>query len=424
MTALSAGAISCSHQTPPDPVPPVKAGAVRTGITVLLDDSIALVRDKRVGLLTNQTGTDERGLSDIELLTTDKRAVAARVKLVSILAPEHGLAGTDDRTNLPNGREPRTGLPVFSLYGATTMPPPDSALDSLDVIVVDLQDIGTRTWTRVGAMVYTMRAAARRRIPIIVLDRPNPLGGTRAEGPVLDTTLANADDPTAGKPGRAYALYPVPLRHGMTIGELALLYNERLQLGAELHVIAMRGWRRVMWLDDTGIAWVQPSPNIPTLASALVYPALVPLEGTNVSVGRGTPESFQQFGASWLNAKAVAVLLSNRELAGVRFETTSFTPNSPSDAKFAGRKIPGVRIVVTDRERVQMSRVGAAIVHALGRLHADSLRVDTMAFDLRFGSPAARRALLRGDDPDEVMDRQLPALIDFERRARALRLYR
>ena len=193
---------------------------------------------------------------------------------------------------------------------------PDSTLRGLDVLVVDLQDIGTRTWTYVGSIIYSMRAAARNQLPIVVLDRPNPLGGVRADGPLLDPSIANAEDPTPTRPGKAYALYPAPLRHGMTMGELARFFNAKLGLNARLHVVPMDGWRRTMWLDETGLPWVRPSPNLPTLASATSYPSLVPYEATNVSVGRGTPDAFQRFGAPWLRADSVVALLRSAPAAG------------------------------------------------------------------------------------------------------------
>ena len=397
---------------------------VRLGVSVLLDDSGHLIRGKRVGLLTNHTGIDERGQTTVELLTSDARATALGVKVVALLVPEHGLAGTEDRTNLPGGRDPRTGIPMHSLYGAATIAPPDSALRDLDAIVVDLQDIGTRTWTYVGVMVYAMRAGARRGLPVLVLDRPNPITGSRSEGPLLDSTLANPNDPSPTRPGRAFALYPLPLRHGMTVGELARYYNETIPLRAELTVIPMSGWRRSLWFDQTTIPWVRPSPNMPSLASALTYPALVAFESSNVSVGRGTDEAFQRLGAPWMRAKPLADMLNARELVGIRFEPFEFTPQAPTDGKYGGRKIPGLRLVVTDRDRVQVSRVGAALLWAIARLHSDSLRLDSLGFDLRFGAPSARRALLRGDDPDEVIDRELPAAMAVDQRARRFRIYR
>ena len=397
---------------------------VRPGISVLLSDSIHLIRGRRIGLLTNQTGIDEVGRSDIELLRTDPRAVAAQVSLVQLFSPEHGIRGTEDREQIASGVDERSGLPIHSLYGAGTVAMPDSMLRRLDALVFDLQDIGTRTWTYVGNLVYALRAAKRTGVPLIVLDRPAPLNGTRRDGPMLDSAIANPEEPSPTRPGRAYALYPFPLRHGMTMGELALYYNATLGLDAPLRVVPMAGWRRAMWFDDTKLPWVKPSPNLPSLTSATIYPSLVPLEASNVSVGRGTAEAFQQFGASWLPAEETARLLNSRGIAGVHFETVTFTPVDPGDRKFAGQRIPGVRVVIDERDRLHSGRLGASIVWALLRTSRDSLRITPLSFDLRFGSAAGREALFAGEDPDTVIDREIPAVIAFERAARPHFLYR
>lgn len=397
---------------------------VRPGITVLLDDSVHLIRGKRIGLLTNQTGVDERGRSDIDLLHSDPRAAAAGVRLVRLFSPEHGIRGTEDRSNLANAVDETTGLTIHSLYGAGTIAPPDSTLRDLDALLIDLQDIGTRTWTYVGNVVYALRAARRTGVTLIVLDRPNPITGARRDGPMLDAGIANPEEPAPGRPGRAYALYPFPLRHGMTMGEMALYFNDTLAIGAQLRVIPITGWRRTAWFDETGLPWVKPSPNMPTLASAITYPSLVPFEGSNVSVGRGTNEAFQRFGAPWMRAREVAELLNGRGLPGVRFAVESFTPRSPGDRKYADREIPGIRIIVEDRERVHAGRIGASILWALLQVNRDSLRITASTWDLRFGSPAGREALLAGEDPDTVIDRDLPAVVAFERAVRRYLLYR
>jgi uncharacterized protein YbbC (DUF1343 family) len=424
--AILAGA-ACSPargSSSADDASAAQPGRVRPGISVLLTDSVHLIRGKRIGLLTNQTGLDEQGRSDIDLLRSDSRATAANVTLVRLFSPEHGIRGTEDRSNIASTVDERTGLPIHSLYGAMTIAPPDTTLRDLDALVFDLADIGTRTWTYVGNLVYSLRAAKRTGIELIVLDRPNPLNGARRDGPMLDASLANPDEPTPARAGQAYALYPFPLRHGMTMGEMALYYNATLNIGAHLRVIPMAGWRRAMWYDDTGLPWVRPSPNMPTLTSALIYPALVPFEGSNLSVGRGTSEAFQQVGAPWLNAAEVARTLNARGIAGVHFDAIEFTPTEPGDRKFAGQRIPGVRIVIDDRNRVHAGRLGASILWAVTRVNRDSLRVTARTFDLRFGNPAAREALMAGEDPDTVIDREIPGVVAFERAARPYFLYR
>jgi uncharacterized protein YbbC (DUF1343 family) len=374
----------------------------------LLEDSLGLVEGKRIALLTNQTGIDEHGVSDI-----DRLAHAPGVHLVALCSPEHGIRGTIDRQFVGNGVDSATGLPIYSLYGAAALAPPDSLLARIDVLVIDLQDVGTRTWTYVGSVVYALRAAAAAHVAVVVLDRPNPITGTRVQGLLLDSTL----------PSRAYALYPMPLRHGLTMGELTLFYNDVLGLHANLHVVPARGWRRHVWFEDTGLPWVPPSPNLPSLTSVLLYPALVPFEGSNLSVGRGTPHAFEQLGAPWLDAEGTVVALNRLSLDGVRFAVDTFTPVAPTDGKYPGRPLPAVRITVTDRDKIDVGRLGAALLWATARTAGDSLRLDTLAVDLRLGSGAVRRALVAGADPNRVAAREAKAITTFERRARRYWLY-
>ena len=397
---------------------------VRPGISVLLDERVGLITNRRVALLTNNTGVDEHGKSDVDLLREDKRALKARVQLAVLFAPEHGLRGTEDHPFVQGETDARSGLAVHSLYQNGTIGPADSLLRGVDVLVVDLQDSGTRTWTYVGAMLYTMRAAARLHLPILVLDRPNPITGTRVEGPMLDSLLADANDPLPEKRGKAHALYPVPLRHGMTMGEMALLLNDRLAVNADLTVVPVKGWHRAMWFDETKLSWVRPSPNLPTLQSVLIYPGTVAFEATNLSVGRGTAEPFQRIGAPWLRAQEIVDLLSERLIPGVKFVAEHFTPRAPTDGKYDGVSLPGVRIVVTDRERVSPSRVGAALLWAVAKTSHDSLTFRLPRFDELLGSARAREALVRGDDPDSVLDQELPAVIAWRDSVRRYFLYR
>ncbi len=406
-----------------DPPNELAQARVRPGITVLLNDSVGLIRGKRIGLLTNQTGVNEEGESDIDLLRGAK-AKRANVSLVMLFSPEHGIRGTEDRENIGNSADSRTGLPIISLYGNQTTAPPDSLMRKLDALVFDLQDIGTRTWTYVGAMIYSMRAAARTGRMIIVLDRPNPITGFIVEGPVLDSTLSNANDPAPGRPGLAYALYPMPLRHGMTMGEMALMFNEVLGINANLKVVPMVNWRRELWFDRTDLPWVRPSPNMPSLQSAMLYPGLVAFEGSNLSVGRGTPTAFQIIGAPWLKARETIALLRDREVRGVRFVEEEFTPVSPTDGKYAGQRIPGIRIVVTNRTALQSGRVGATLLWAIAKTSGAGLTINDRAFDLRFGAPRVRQALMRGEDPDAVVDREYREAFEFRERTRRYLLYR
>lgn len=399
------------------------AARVRPGITVLLQDSVHLIAGKRVALLTNQSGIDEEGRSSIDLLYRPPE-LARGARLVTLFSPEHGIRGTEDRTNIASERDQRTGLLVHSLYGATVLPPPDSALRDVDVLVIDLQDLGARPWTYVASMVYALQAAAKNNVDAIVLDRPNPITASRVEGPVLDSNRAYAGVHTAERRARPTTVHPIPMRHGMTMGELARYYNATLRLGARLHVVPVAGWRRDMWFDETGLPWVKPSPNMPDLTSATLYPGTVIFEATNLSVGRGTPIAFQQVGAPWLNAERVVALLRERNLPGVRFETATFTPQNPTDRKFPGQQLRAVRLIVTDRNQVEPVRTAATMVWAIARAHPDSLRVREQGFDDLFGSPRVRQALLRGDDPDQVLQREQPRVEAFRRETKPYLIYR
>lgn len=396
---------------------------VHPGINVLLSDSASLIAGKRLAILTNQSGVDEKGRRDIDLLRTDRRARNVNAHLVTIFSPEHGIAGVEDRPGIASGIDKASGLPVISLYGAETMPPPDSAVRAVDMVLIDLQDVGSRTWTYEGAMVYTMRAAARARKPVVILDRPNPITGSDVEGPVLDSSLANPNDPAPGKPGIAWALYPIPLRHGMTMGELARFYNDELKIGADLHVIPARNWSREIWFDRTGLPFVPPSPNLRTLESEMLYTGLVPFEATNVSVGRGTPESFRRIGAPWMDAAKVLAFLKERPVNGVRFIREDFTPRSPGDGKYNGQLVHGLRIEVTERNALKTARLCAALLSAIHRANPSDLTIREARFDRLFGSPAVRVAVLGGEDPDAVIDRTYGPAYAFRDRVKKYLLY-
>jgi uncharacterized protein YbbC (DUF1343 family) len=398
--------------------------AVRPGITVLLEDSVHLVRGRRVGLLTNQSGVDAQRRSDVDLLWDDPRARAAGVRLVRLFAPEHGIRGTEDRTNLDDETDRRTGLRIHSLYRQTTVPPDDALLRDLDVLVIDLQDLGARPWTYPATMLYAVRAAGRTKIPVVVLDRPNPITGARVEGPVADSALTNADDDRPEKRARPTALFPIPLRHGLTMGELARFYNATLGLGADLHVVPAAGWTRGTWFDETGLPWVQPSPNMPSLTSAALYPGIVAFEPTNVSVGRGTPTAFQLIGAPWMDPARVLALVDTIPLPGLRLSAERFTPVKPGDSKYGGRDIPGLRLTVTDRDALDATRTFTVLFWAIARAHPDSLRVRATDFDRTYGPAALRTALLRGEHPDSVLARTAPAVAAFRARIAPFLMYR
>ncbi len=385
---------------------------VRPGIEVLLADSLALVAHRRVGLLTNQTGVDRAGRRDVDLL---------RGMVTVLFSPEHGFAGTADRPDLPDATDSTTGLPIYSLYRATPAAARAAlaALDGVDVLVVDLQDIGARYYTYAATAAWLMRAAARRHKPVVVLDRPDPLGGLLVQG-----NVAPAPPPADSGPP---AFLPVPMRPGMTIGELLRFANDALGIGARLTVVPAAGWRRAMFYDETGLPWVRPSPNMPDLESAMHYPGVCLFEGTNLSVGRGTPLAFQVVGAPWLDTAAVLAALRRgapgwrAALRGVTVSGAVFVPRAPSDGKYDGVPLPGLRLRVTDRRRYDPTKAAVVLLAALRAVHGDALRFRAEHFDRLAAGPALREALLAGRPPAEIWGAWTPALAAFARtRARYL----
>jgi uncharacterized protein YbbC (DUF1343 family)/CubicO group peptidase (beta-lactamase class C family) len=350
------------------------------GIDVLASEGFARIRGKRVALLTNQTGRSAKGVSTIDLI-----AHAPGVGLVALLSPEHGIRGQlDDR--VPSSRDETTGLPIFSLYGDTRRPT-EPMLHGVDTVVVDLADIGARFYTYPATVAYVLEEAARRKLAVIVLDRPNPVDGFDIEGPYQDA-------PSVGFNG----YLPMPIRHGLTIGELARLFNGEKALGADLTVVSMKNWRRDAWFDDTGLAWVNPSPNIRSLVAATLYPGLGAIEGTNISVGRGTDTPFEQIGAPWIDDTAFAASLNARELAGVRFYPVTFTP--AAGAKLGGQTCHGVFAIVTDRDRIRPVRVGLEIAATLSKMYGSLFALDDSAYLM--GSRAAIEKIRAGADPASI----------------------
>ena len=325
---------------------------VLTGIDVLREDNYALLSSGRIGLVTNHTGVDRSGNSDIRLLHD-----ATNVELVRVFSPEHGISGTLDIPVIRDGVETTSGIPVISLYGEVRRPT-QVMLKDIDTLVFDIQDIGTRFYTYISTMGYAMQAAAEYGVRFVVLDRPNPINGVDVAGPVLDD----------GKQSFV-GFHRIPVRHGMTVGELARMFKDELQLDLDLHVVRVQGWSRPEYFDATGISWINPSPNIRSLTAAILYPGIGLLETTNLSVGRGTATPFEVFGAPWLDAGTLAARLTDREIPGIRFDVIEFTPDA---SKFADTRCNGIRIVITDRDRFDPLRLGLEIAHQLVLLHGDT----------------------------------------------------
>jgi uncharacterized protein YbbC (DUF1343 family) len=382
------------------------AAQVRPGIEVLLSDSIGLVTGKRVALLTNQTGVDRLGRRDIDLLRG-----APGVRLALILSPEHGLEGAADRPGLPDAVDPASGLPIYSLYGGTPLPN-IAALDSVDLVLVDLQDVGARYYTYPVTAVLVMAEAARRGKALVVLDRPNPIGGQAVQGNLA--SVAHAIE-------RISDALPVPMRHGMTLGELLELANDVQRLHARLIVVPAAGWRRAMYADDTGLPWVRPSPNMPDLESAIHYPGTCLFEGTNLSVGRGTGFAFQVVGAPWLDTGAVLPRLrgvgrwAQEGLRGVDVAGVTLTPRAPTDGKYDGVELRGIRLRVTDRRHYDPTRAAVLLLSAIRAAHPDSLRFDAAHFDRLAQGTELRRAILATRAPEAVWRGWERALARFRR---------
>lgn len=328
---------------------------VLTGIDVLEKDYFKPLVGKRIGLITNQSGRDLSGRRTIDVLDH-----APGVQLKAIFTPEHGLYGTAEG-DVNSGRDPATGLPVYSLYGKTRRPTAEM-LQGLDALVYDIQDVGVRFYTFDTTLGYCMEAAAQNHIPIYVLDRPDPLTGSAVEGPVLDRDLLSF-----------VGYFPLPVRNGMTPGELAQMFNQENNIHADLHIIRMEGWQRDDWFDETGLAWVNPSPNLRNLTETILYPGLGMIEGANVSVGRGTDTPFEVLGAPWIDGQKLADYLNGRRIQGVRFIPMDFIP---TDAKFKGELCHGVSIQLLDREALDSPALGVELSSALYKLFPGKFDID------------------------------------------------
>ncbi len=354
------------------------APSVLPGIDVLLRDSIHLVQGKRVGLITNPSGVDAAGVP-----TIDRLEGTPGVRLVALFAPEHGIRGAAaPGVAVPDTVDARTGLPIYSLYGDSRAPTA-AQLGALDVVLVDLQDVGARPYTYVSTTVLAMRAAAAAGKRVVVLDRPDPIGCAVA-GPVLDTSYASF-----------LGMLPVPLRHGMTLGELARFANARLGLGADLVVVPVEGWRRCEWFDQTGLPWVRPSPNLPDLESEAWYPGTVLFEATNLSVGRGTDAPFRQVGAPWLDARAVVRAMARRYR--VAMDAVRFTPRAPGDGKFDGIAVAGVRFRRMDRVAGDPVRDAIRLLVTIQGLAPAAFRMDSVGLARRLGRPFSHTATWPAD---------------------------
>lgn len=357
---------------------------IKLGVDALLEDEKELIMDKRVGLITNPTGVDQDLNSIVDRLYKD-----SDIELTALYGPEHGVRGDAQAGEYVEYYiDEVTGLPVYSLYGETRKPTPEM-LEDIDVLVFDIQDVGARFYTYIYTMAYAMEAAEENDIEFIVLDRPNPLSGYNVAGPVLDEDYASF-----------VGNYPIPLKHGMTVGELAHLFNEEFEIGADLTVIEMAGWERGMYYDDTELEFVLPSPNMPTLDTALVYPGAALFEGTNMSEGRGTTKPFEFIGAPFVNSTEYAEALNELALPGVTFRAASFTP---SFSKHSGELSHGVQIHVTDQEEYDAVVTGLHMVKTLHDMYPDDFEFSAF-FDQLIGNGWVREAIEDGNSVESIVD--------------------
>lgn len=378
---------------------------VRPGIDVLLTDSLGQVRNRSIGLVTNQTGVDADSVSDVA------RLQAAGVELVALFSPEHGFRGAaDPGAAVASSKDSATGLPIYSLYGRTSAPT-DEMMRGIDVMVVDLQDAGARYYTYLATTVEVMRVAGRHRLPVIVLDRPNPIGGL-IQGNLLDTAYSS----TIG-------LIAVPMRHGMTLGELARLAQADLGIEVSLTVVPVQGWRRPLSLDQTNLPFVPPSPNLRSLESLFHYPGLCLFEGTNLSVGRGSERPFEQIGAPWLDAPRVLAQVRQARLPGVELQGVRFTPQAPGDGKFRDTTVAGIRLRVTDRSAYDPTATAVHLLAAIHQLQPGQLRWIPAHFDRLAGGPNLRVALQSGVSADKIVASWPSELERFKVRRARLLLY-
>lgn len=399
---------------------PSAVAGVKPGVEVFLEKHLDLVKGKRVGLITNPTGTDGLLRSTIDLFLANPA-----VKLVALYGPEHGVRGNAQAgEHVPFTLDEKYNLPMFSLYGQSFKPDPGmlknidaymrsfdtketgkvpeaAMVDGIDVMIFDIQDVGARVYTYIGTMAYAMQAAAENGIDFIVLDRPNPINGVDMEGAILEYPEYSS----------FVGLFPIPLRFGMTMGELALLFNDKfLARKAKLTIIPMEGWKREMWFDGTALPWVIPSPNMPTLDTATVYPGLVALEGTNLSEGRGTTKPFELFGAPWIDGHELAKALNAMGLAGVRFREAWFTP---SFSKFQGQLCGGCQIHVTDRNAFRSVAAILHIVKTVRDMYPDKFAFHADYFDKVMGTGSVRKALEAGTGVPAILENIRPGLEAF-----------
>jgi uncharacterized protein YbbC (DUF1343 family) len=376
---------------------------VKTGLDVLIEQDFAPIAGKRIGVITNHTGLTSDGRHIVDVLSR-----SPKIKLAAIFTPEHGLAGTQDDPNVASGTHEATGTPIYSLYNRGSYRPTPQMLQKVDIVVYDIQDIGARFYTYITTLGYALEEAAKAGIPFFVLDRPNPINGVAVEGPLLDAGHVSF-----------VGYMRMPIRHGMTVGELARMYNGEKGLRADLHVIEMQGWTRNMWLDSTGLEWVNPSPNIRNLTQAILYPGSCLLESNQVSVGRGTDTPFQIIGAPWFKGREVADYLNGLAIPGVRFMARRFRPTA---SVFKDEDCQGLDIQLIDRDALDSVRMGLELLHATMEFHPG--RFDIGGVMRLLGSDDAAARLKQGETGSAVAGSYASDLDQFRRTREKYLIYK
>jgi uncharacterized protein YbbC (DUF1343 family) len=369
---------------------------VKTGLDVLVEQDFAPIAGKRVGVITNHSGLTWDHRPIVKVLAASKK-----IKLTAIFSPEHGYQGiVTDGANVASTRDPETGVPVYSLFQHGSYKPTREMLKNVDVLVFDIQDIGARFYTYPTTLAYVLEAAAPQKVPVYVLDRPNPINGVAVEGPLLDAKYFSF-----------IGYFRRPIRHGMTLGELAQMFNAENKLGADLHVIKMEGWDRRMWMDQTGLEWITPSPAIRNLTEAILYPGTCLLENTVVSIGRGTDTPFEIVGAPWFKGMEVADYLNARNIPGVRFMARRF---KPTDVPYKGEECNGLDVQLINRDRLDTSRLGLELLAATLKFHPGKFTLDKKIM-LLLGSDKAAERLNRGETGSQVNESLRDELAEFRK---------
>ncbi|KQL33548.1 hypothetical protein AN960_20975 [Bacillus sp. FJAT-25509] len=383
-----------------------KKNKVTPGIEVLLDHQKELLKGKKVGLITNPTGIDPKLNSIVDLLYEDPD-----IELTALFGPEHGVRGDAQAGSYVESYiDVKTGLPVYSLYGKTNKPTAEM-LKNVNLLLFDIQDVGTRHYTYIYTMAYAMEAAKENNIPIVVLDRPNPLGGLSFDGPVLEPDSSSF-----------IGMYPIPTKHGMTVGELATFFNKEYKIGADLKVVKMKGWKRSLDYDETGLPFVLPSPNMPTVSTTFIYPATGLIEGTNVSEGRGTTKPFEIIGAPYINGTELASKLNALRLPGVNFRAASFIPTF---SKHAGILSHGVEIFVTDRDKFEAASTGLHIIKTLHDMYPNDFEfLSNNFFDKLIGNDWVRPMILDGASVTDIINKYQKELDEFKKVRKKYLMYK